>query len=251
MDNPKLIAELEVRRRDIISRRGKFDGYLKNLDAVIDLLTQFSPVEIARRAFDKEPEKIWFAREITDELIAAHDDGKLDTRGLGGKKWMRISHNALINLFRGREVERIAKGQYRKRKLVPETKQDRKIEEASFDEVVVALMAVPKKRLGQKYAGLVPFSEMQVGHSIFLRQEGRVEIGVMQTCIRAEASRHGCTIITQREKAGLNVIIKGRPGENGQIEKNRLMHCYYCRKEVHSAHKGNCPHCKKPKVLIK
>ena len=115
MDNSELIAELETKKLEIISRIEEFKGYLKNLDAVIESLTLLSSEEVALRAINKEPDKTWTAREIAEKIISAHQTRNLDTRGLGGKKWMRISHDVLISLFRAGDLERVSQGQYRKR----------------------------------------------------------------------------------------------------------------------------------------
>ena len=206
MDNSELIAELETKKRETISRIEEFKGYLKDLNAVIEILTLLLPKEVALRAINKEPNKIWTAREIADELRKAHNIRKLDITGLESKKHMLISHGVLISLFRSGEVERVEKGKYRKKR-----------EQVTFDKVVTALMAVPRKsspRRRRKYAGKVHYKEMKIDESVLLSVEKGGYFHTMRTSIRAEAGRFGYKISTSREGTRLRVKLLGKLHDN-------------------------------------
>ena len=107
MKNAELIASLVLEKGTIQLRIKDLRGHLKNIDAVIEILTLLLPKEVALRAINKAARKNWTPKEIAGELAAAHDERKLDTRGLEGKKWMQISHNVLTSLFRSGNLERV------------------------------------------------------------------------------------------------------------------------------------------------
>ncbi len=113
-DNAIVIAELRGKKAECVSRIEALKGHIINLDAVIEIFTLFTPNEVALKAINKEPDKLWTARDIVDELRYAKDSRNLETTGLEGKTYMRIAHDALISLYRGNIIERIGKGQYRK-----------------------------------------------------------------------------------------------------------------------------------------
>lgn len=269
MKDSHLLSELGQQKTYIVDRINHLKKYLTSLDAVIEMCTPVSPREICWRAIQNQPEKIWTGKLLANALVSfVQSAGVLDRKVEKAEKHCAL---ILVSLCKEGLIERVDRGKYKKfvERPIP------KDAEPDSDDIVTALVEVPKKstlKKGQqkKYAGLVPYDEMEIGHSIFLDQKGSREQFVMQTCIRAEASRQGCKITTQREKSGLNVIIIGKIAgatNNGKSEINRqvpaisagepsqpndkLMHCYYCKGAVRDNQDSKCPHCKKPKVLVK
>ena len=114
MDNAELIVELEGKKEEIVSQIEILKGYIKSLNAVIETFTLLLPKEVALNAINKDPDKIWTAREIANELCSTHSIRKLDTSGLEGKTFIQISRSVLNNLLRRRILERIGRGLYQR-----------------------------------------------------------------------------------------------------------------------------------------
>ena len=114
-DNAELIAELESRRIEIVSRIKRLNGYINSLDAVIVMFTLLSPQKIALEAINENPDKIWNSREISHYLIHAIRDNKLD-REISNV--MVASNGLLLNLSRKGILERVSRGQYKK--IIPD-----------------------------------------------------------------------------------------------------------------------------------
>lgn len=112
-DNAELLANLKDVREVIVSRLKILKGYLKSLEAVIEMFTTLSPKEIALNAINENPDQIWTAKGIVSELRHAHEILKLDREIINP---MQIAGDVLCRLCRENILERIGLGQYRKTK---------------------------------------------------------------------------------------------------------------------------------------
>ncbi len=114
MASTKLITELKCKRIEIVLRIKNLNEYIKNLDAVIEMFTLLSPKEIALNAINKDTDEIWTAKKVASELRNAHENRKLDAKGLEGKTFVQIGRSVLGNLLRQHILERVGRGQYKK-----------------------------------------------------------------------------------------------------------------------------------------